>query len=255
MESQKKDMLELKQIALSVAGKPLIHDVTLTIPSGEIHVLMGRNGSGKTSLAYALMGHPHYVVTHGSAILDGVDLLSLPVEKRAHTGLFLSFQNPVPIPGVSLGQFLRTSLLALQKHRPDFPKISNIRSHLKRHMHELGIDESFLSRSVHEGCSGGERKRLEVLQLRLLEPKMAILDETDSGLDVDALKLVAQQISAFRAPHRSFLLITHYARLLDLIQPDAVHVFGEGRILASGGFQLVHEVEKHGYERFATPMA
>ena len=229
-------------------GKQILKGVTLEVPAGQVHAIMGPNGSGKSTLSYVLSGRDGYEVTEGSATLNGEDLLDLEPEERAAAGLFLAFQYPVEIPGVGNMTFLRTAVNAQRKARgedelsaADFLKI--VREKAK----SLDIDAEMLKRPVNVGFSGGEKKRNEILQMAMLEPKMCILDETDSGLDVDAMRLVAQGVNALRAPDRSFLVITHYQRLLDHIQPDVVHIMAEGRIIRSGGPELALEVEKNGY--------
>lgn len=229
-------------------GKQILKGVTLEVPAGEVHAIMGPNGSGKSTLSYVLSGRDGYEVTEGSATLNGEDLLDLEPEERAANGLFLAFQYPVEIPGVGNLTFLRTAVNAQRKARgeeelsaADFLKL--VRAKAKT----LDIDADMLKRPVNVGFSGGEKKRNEILQMAMLEPKMCIMDETDSGLDVDAMRLVAQGVNALRAPDRSFLVITHYQRLLDHIQPDVVHIMADGRIIRSGGPELALEVEKNGY--------
>ncbi len=240
-------LLNIKNLGLQIADRKVLDNFSLQINAGEVHALMGRNGSGKTSLANALMGHPKYQILSGSVELDGEDILSLAPEERAARGLFLGFQYPVAIPGVTVTQFLLASVKAV---RGDQISAKEFRSRVKKELEALQIPESFMTRFVNEGFSGGEKKRLETLQLRLLEPKLAVLDETDSGLDIDALRVIAQNIEQMRNANRSFLLITHYQRLLDYIRPDRVHVLANGRIVKSGGFELVKELEQKGYEAF-----
>ena len=229
-------------------GKQILKGVTLEVPAGEVHAIMGPNGSGKSTLSYVLSGRDGYEVTEGEATLNGEDLLDLEPEERAAAGLFLAFQYPVEIPGVGNLTFLRTAVNAQRKARgeeelsaADFLKV--VREKAK----SLDIDAEMLKRPVNVGFSGGEKKRNEILQMAMLEPKMCIMDETDSGLDVDAMRLVAKGVNALRAPDRSFLVITHYQRLLDHIQPDVVHIMAEGRIIRSGGPELALEVEHNGY--------
>ena len=229
-------------------GKQILKGVTLEVPAGEVHAIMGPNGSGKSTLSYVLSGRDGYEVTEGSATLDGADLLDMEPEDRAAAGLFLAFQYPVEIPGVGNLTFLRTALNAQRKTRgeeelsaADFLKL--VREKAKG----LQIDAEMLKRPVNVGFSGGEKKRNEILQMAMLEPRMCILDETDSGLDVDAMRLVADGVNALRSPDRSFLVITHYQRLLDHIQPDVVHIMADGRIVKSGGPELALEVEQNGY--------
>ena len=243
-------MLEIKGLAVKLEeeDKQILKGVDLTVKAGEVHAIMGPNGSGKSTLSYVLSGRDGYEVTGGSATLDGTDLLELEAEERAAEGLFLAFQYPVEIPGVGNMTFLRTAVNAQRKARgeeemsaADFLKF--IRAKAK----DLKIDAEMLKRPVNVGFSGGEKKRNEILQMAMLEPKMCILDETDSGLDVDAMKLVSEGVNALRSPDRAFLVITHYQRLLDHIKPDVVHIMADGRIVKSGGPELALEVENHGY--------
>jgi Fe-S cluster assembly ATP-binding protein len=245
--------LEIRDLHAGVtdaAGESLevLRGVDLTIKSGETHAIMGPNGSGKTTLAYAIAGHPKYHVTKGSITLDGEDVLSMSVDARARAGLFLAMQYPVEVPGVSVSNFLRTAITAV---RGEAPKIRTFTKELKAAMDELSMDPSFAQRNLNEGFSGGEKKRHEILQLELLNPKIAILDETDSGLDIDALRVVSAGINRFREnPEHGVLLITHYTRILRYVQPDFVHVFIGGRIAEEGGSELAEELETSGYERF-----
>ncbi|PAU97141.1 Fe-S cluster assembly ATPase SufC [Paracoccus salipaludis] len=243
-------MLEIKNlhVQLEEEGKQILKGVTLTVPAGEVHAIMGPNGSGKSTTSYVLSGREGYEVTEGSATLDGRDLLEMEPEERAAAGLFLAFQYPVEIPGVGNMTFLRTAVNAQRKARGeeelsagDFLKL--VREKAKA----LDIDAEMLKRPVNVGFSGGEKKRNEILQMAMLEPRMCILDETDSGLDVDAMRLVAEGVNALRSPERSFLVITHYQRLLDHIVPDVVHIMHDGRIVKSGGPELALEVERNGY--------
>ena len=243
-------MLEIKNlhVKLQEEDKQILKGVDLTIEPGSVHAIMGPNGSGKSTLSYVLSGRDGYVVTEGTATMNGVDLLDMEVEARAAAGLFLAFQYPVEIPGVGNMTFLRTAVNAQRKARgeeelssADFLKL--VRAKAKT----LKIDAEMLKRPVNVGFSGGEKKRNEILQMAMLEPKMCILDETDSGLDVDAMKLVAEGVNALRAPDRSFVVITHYQRLLDHIQPDVVHIMAAGRIIKTGGPELALEVEQNGY--------
>jgi Fe-S cluster assembly ATP-binding protein len=238
-------LFQIKDLHVEVDGKKVLQGVNLTVNRGEVHAIMGRNGTGKTTLSYTLMGHPKYTVTQGSIILEGEDITNLKPEERARKRLFLAFQYPVAVPGVSVASFLRASLKAVRLTEVE-PK--NFRALIKTELKSLGIPEAFMTRSLNEGFSGGEKKRLETLQLRLLEPKMAVLDETDSGLDIDALKSVAENLDNYRSPERGILLITHYQRMLNYIKPDFVHVFGSGRVLQSGGPELAHKLESQGYE-------
>jgi Fe-S cluster assembly ATP-binding protein len=245
--------LEIRDLHVGVtdtAGRSLevLRGVDLTISSGQTHAIMGPNGSGKTTLAYAIAGHPKYHVTQGSITLDGEDVLKMSVDARARAGLFLAMQYPVEVPGVSVSNFLRTAMTAV---RGEAPKLRVFTKELKSAMDELAMDPSFAQRNLNEGFSGGEKKRHEILQLELLNPKIAILDETDSGLDIDALRVVSAGINRFRenAEH-GVLLITHYTRILRYVQPDFVHVFVAGRIAEEGGSELAEELESSGYERF-----
>jgi Fe-S cluster assembly ATP-binding protein len=245
--------LEIRNLHAGVtdaAGESLevLRGVDLTIKSGETHAIMGPNGSGKTTLAYAIAGHPKYQVTQGSITLDGEDVLKMSVDARARAGLFLAMQYPVEVPGVSVSNFLRTAVTAV---RGEAPKLRVFLKEMKTAMDDLAMDPSFAQRNLNEGFSGGEKKRHEILQLELLNPKIAILDETDSGLDIDALRVVSAGINRFRAdPEHGVLLITHYTRILRYVQPDFVHVFVAGRIAEEGGSELAEELEANGYERF-----
>jgi Fe-S cluster assembly ATP-binding protein len=230
--------------------KEILRGVNLTIESGQIHAVMGPNGSGKSTLAYVIAGHPKYTVTSGSITLDGADVLAMSVDERARAGLFLAMQYPVEIPGVSVSNFLRTSATAI---RGEAPKLRTWIGEVKEAMKDLQMDPTFAERNVNEGFSGGEKKRHEILQMSLLKPKFAVLDETDSGLDVDALKVVSEGVNAFReASDAGTLLITHYTRILKYIKPDFVHVFVDGRIVESGGSELADVLEADGYERFTS---
>jgi Fe-S cluster assembly ATP-binding protein len=248
--------LEIKDLHVTVRGSSdaaanteILRGVDLTVRSGETHAIMGPNGSGKSTLAYAIAGHPRYEVTSGEILLDGNDVLSMTVDERARAGLFLAMQYPVEVPGVSMSNFLRSAATAV---RGEAPKLRHWVKEVKTAMADLEIDQAFADRSVNEGFSGGEKKRHEVLQLALLQPKIAILDETDSGLDVDALRVVSESINSFRANGDvGVLLITHYTRILRHITPDHVHVFAGGRIVESGGADLAEELDEHGYVRFA----
>jgi Fe-S cluster assembly ATP-binding protein len=245
--------LEIRDLHAGVtdaAGESLevLRGVDLTITSGQTHAIMGPNGSGKTTLAYAIAGHPKYQVTKGSITLDGEDVLAMSVDARARAGLFLAMQYPVEVPGVSVSNFLRTAITAV---RGEAPKLRTFTKELRAAMDELQMDPSFAQRNLNEGSSGGEKKRHEILQLELLDPKIAILDETDSGLDIDALRVVSAGINRFREnPEHGVLLITHYTRILRYVQPDFVHVFVGGRIAEEGGSELAEELETSGYERF-----
>ena len=244
--------LEIKGLHVSIAvdggTKEILTGVDLTIRSGETHAIMGPNGSGKSTLAYAIAGHPRYEVTAGSVTLDGQDVLSMSVDERARAGLFLAMQYPVEVPGVSTANFLRSAATAV---RGEAPKLRTWVKEVKQAMTDLEIDPAFAERNVNEGFSGGEKKRQEVLQLSLLKPKFAVLDETDSGLDVDALRIVSDGVNRFReGGETGVLLITHYTRILQHIRPDRVHVFAGGKVVESGGPELADELEEHGYVRF-----
>jgi len=244
--------LEIKDLHASVvtdAGEtPILRGVDLTVESGRIQAVMGPNGSGKSTLAYVIAGHPKYQVTSGSITLDGQDVLDMSVDERARAGLFLAMQYPVEIPGVSVSNFLRTSATAV---RGEAPKLRTWIGEVKDAMGNLQMDPAFAERNVNEGFSGGEKKRHEILQMSLLKPKIAILDETDSGLDVDALRVVSEGVNRFREESDAgILLITHYTRILRYIKPDVVNVFAGGRIVESGGPELAETLESEGYERF-----
>jgi Fe-S cluster assembly ATP-binding protein len=236
--------LVVEGLRASVDGKEILRGVDLRVPPGEIHALMGPNGSGKSTLAYTLMGHPKYTVTAGSASFDGVDLLPLAADARARLGLFLCFQYPTAIPGVTVMNFLRTALKAQGKELPARDFIAAVR----REMDALRIDESFRSRYINDGFSGGEKKRAEILQLALFRPRLAILDETDSGLDIDALRTVAEGVRSVAGPDMGVLVITHYPRILEHLTPDVVHVFADGRVVLSGDAELAHRIEREGYD-------
>jgi len=241
-------MLEIKNLHASVDGSEILHGVTLKINRGEIHAVMGPNGSGKSTLAKVLAGHQGYEVTKGEVLLQGRDLFSLSPEERAREGIFLGFQYPVEIPGVSNMYFLKTALNEIRKHRGlEELDAMDFLAMVKEKMKMVNIDESLANRSVNEGFSGGEKKRNEIFQMLVLEPKLAILDETDSGLDIDALKIVANGVNSFRREDRAILLVTHYQRLLSYITPDRVHVLLDGRIVKSGGKELALELEEKGY--------
>jgi Fe-S cluster assembly ATP-binding protein len=251
--------LVIKDLHVSVAATeaaeeiPILKGVDLTVNSGETHALMGPNGSGKSTLSYAIAGHPKYVVTSGSITLDGQDVLEMTVDERARAGLFLAMQYPVEVPGVSMSNFLRTAATAV---RGEAPKLRHWVKEVKSAMDDLDIDPAFSERSVNEGFSGGEKKRHEILQLSLLKPKIAVLDETDSGLDVDALRVVSDGVNRYAEEvHGGILLITHYTRILRYIQPQFVHVFVGGRIVESGGPELADELEENGYVRFTQQAA
>jgi Fe-S cluster assembly ATP-binding protein len=229
--------------------KPILTGVTLTVKSGETHAIMGPNGSGKSTLAYSIAGHPKYQITGGTVTLDGADVLAMSVDERARAGLFLAMQYPVEVPGVSVANFLRTAKTAIDG---EAPKLRTWSGELKGAMEKMGMDPAFAQRNVNEGFSGGEKKRHEIVQLELLKPKIAILDETDSGLDVDALRVVSEGVSRVKEETGSgVLLITHYTRILRYIKPDFVHVFVAGRIVEEGGPELAEQLEAEGYERYS----
>ncbi|ALG84795.1 Fe-S cluster assembly ATPase SufC [Gordonia phthalatica] len=231
----------------------ILKGVDLTINSNETHAIMGPNGSGKSTLSYAIAGHPKYTVTSGTITLDGEDVLAMSVDERARAGLFLAMQYPVEVPGVSMSNFLRSAVTAV---RGEAPKLRHWVKETRTAMAELEIDPAFGERSVNEGFSGGEKKRHEILQLSLLKPKVAILDETDSGLDVDALRIVSEGVNRYKeAENGGILLITHYTRILRYIKPDFVHVFVNGRVVESAGPELADELEENGYERFTSAVA
>ncbi len=249
-------MLVIENLSARVEGKAILNGISLTVPTGEVHAIMGPNGSGKSTLSYVLSGREGYEVTGGSAMFNGQDLLAMEPEARAAAGLFLAFQYPVELPGVGNANFLRTALNAQRRLRGEseldavqFLKLA--RAELKN----LSMADDMLKRNVNVGFSGGEKKRNEVLQMAILRPKFAVLDETDSGLDIDALKIVADGVNALRGAEFSALVITHYQRLLDYIVPDKVHVLAAGRIVRSGGPELAHQLEAHGYAAFTAEAA
>ena len=241
-------LLEIRDLSARAEGKDILKGLSLSVGAGEVHAIMGPNGSGKSTLARVLAGHPGYEVTGGSIVYDGKDLLELEPEERACEGLFMAFQYPVEIAGINNAYFLKAALNAVRKHRgePDVDAVEFMQ--LAREKAKLlEMDQSMLSRSVNEGFSGGEKKRNEIFQMAVLEPRLAVLDETDSGLDIDALRVVANGVNALRSPQRSMLVVTHYQRLLNYIVPDHVHVLSEGRIVRSGGKELALELEDKGY--------
>ena len=241
-------MLDIKNLKVSAEGKEILKGIDLSVNTGEVHAIMGPNGSGKSTLARALSGHPEYAVTEGSVTFEGADLLDMDPDERARAGVFMAFQYPVEIAGVNNAYFLKAALNAARKHRGE-PELDAMEfmALVKEKSRVLDMDQSFLSRGVNEGFSGGEKKRNEIFQMALLEPRLAILDETDSGLDIDALKLVAAGVNAMRSPERAFVVVTHYQRLLNYIVPDFVHVLSNGRIVKSGGKDLALELEARGY--------
>ena len=239
--------LEIKNLHVSIADKEIVKGLSLTIKGGEVHAIMGPNGTGKSTLSKAIAGHPDYTITSGEVLLDGVSILEKEADERARAGIFLAFQYPSEIPGVSIANFLRA---ALQARLADGEEIdaSGYYKRLYAKMDLLKIDRKFTSRAVNDGFSGGEKKRCEILQMAMLEPKVALMDETDSGLDIDALRIVADGVNTMRSPELGVLLITHYQRLLDYIVPDYVHVMYDGRIVKSGDKTLAHELEAKGYD-------
>jgi Fe-S cluster assembly ATP-binding protein len=238
--------LEIKGLHASVEGKEILKGVDLTVAQGETHALMGPNGSGKSTLAYTLMGHPKYQVTSGQVLIDGQSILGLTPDKRAKKGLFLAFQYPVGVQGVSMFSFLRAAYNNSRPPGSELPTIFEFREAVAERLKMLGMDESFLSRYLNEGFSGGEKKRAEILQMALMQPKFAVLDETDSGLDIDALRIVAEGINKVSGPQMGTLLITHYQRILKYVKPQFVHVMFEGKIIESGGEDLSRLMEEKG---------
>jgi len=247
-------VLEIKDLQVSVVtdagNKEILRGVDITIKSGETHAIMGPNGSGKSTLAYSIAGHPKYIITGGSVTLDGADVLEMSVDERAKAGLFLAMQYPVEVPGVSVSNFLRTAVTAI---RGEAPKVRTWVGEVKAAMASLNMDTAFSERNVNEGFSGGEKKRHEILQMELLKPKIAILDETDSGLDVDALRIVSEGVNRVKANSElGVMLITHYTRILRYIKPDFVHVFANGKIVEEGGPELADKLEEKGYAEYIT---
>jgi Fe-S cluster assembly ATP-binding protein len=243
--------LEIRDLHVSVQGKPILKGVNLTVRQGEVHALMGPNGTGKSTLAHALMGHPNFEVTHGQILFKGQDLVGLEPDERSRLGLFLAFQYPVAIPGVSLANFLRAALNARRRARDPADKgmpIPEFRKLLKQKMDVLQMPYEFAGRYLNEGFSGGEKKRAEILQLATLEPEIAVLDETDSGLDIDALRIVASGVNDLAGPELGVLVITHYQRILNYIKPRFVHIMLGGRVVESGGPELAEHLEEHGYD-------
>ena len=240
-------LLAVENLQVSVEGKEILKGLTLTVNAGEVHAMMGPNGSGKSTLSFCLMGHPKYAITAGRILYGGEDVASLSPDARAKRGLFLAFQYPTAIPGVTIANFLRAALRGVRG--TDAP-VKEFRQTVKTHLKALGIPDAFMNRYVNDGFSGGAKKRLEILQMAVLDPTLAVLDETDSGLDIDAMKTVAAGINASRSPQRGILLITHYQRLLDYVKPDVVHVLIDGRIARSGGPELALELESKGYQGF-----
>jgi Fe-S cluster assembly ATP-binding protein len=249
-------MLRVRNLHASAGGHEILRGIDLSIGTGEVHAIMGPNGSGKSTLARVLAGHPEYQVTEGEVLFDGRDLLTMDPEWRARAGVFMAFQYPVEIPGVNNAYFLKAALNALRTDRgQEALDAVEFMALVRERMAQLGIDDSLLNRPVNEGFSGGEKKRNEIFQMAVLEPRLAILDETDSGLDIDALRIVSHGVNAMRRPDRAFLLVTHYQRLLDYVVPDVVHVLADGRIIRSGGKELALELEEKGYGWLEAAMA
>ncbi len=245
--------LTIKNLRVSVDGKLILKDLNLEVKLGEIHAIMGPNGSGKSTLAYALAGHPKYEVEDGEVWMDGVNLLELTPDERAKMGLFLAFQYPTAIPGITMANFLRTAVNAIKGEKNGDGKnkgipITEFRKMMTAKMDLLKMDKEFARRYLNEGFSGGEKKRAEILQMALIEPKFAILDETDSGLDIDALRIVSDGVNALTGPNRAFIIITHYQRILNYIKPDYLHVMYDGQIVESGGAELAQRLEEQGYD-------
>jgi|SRR5262245_25446116 len=247
-------MLEIRDLHARVEGRDILRGIDLEVPAGQVHAVMGPNGSGKSTLAYVLAGREGYEIQRGQVLFAGRDLLAMPAEERAREGLFLAFQYPIEIPGLPTALFLKAALNAVRKHRGE-PELDAIEflALARERMRRLGMDERLLQRPINEGFSGGEKKRNEIFQMAMLEPRFCLLDETDSGLDIDALKVVADGVNAMRGPGRSMLLITHYERLLEYVVPDAVHVLSQGRIVRSGDRTLARELEEKGYAGAAAP--
>ena len=244
-------MLQINNLHARVAGKDILQGIDLTIQPGEVHAIMGPNGSGKSTLSHLMTGRDGYDITQGELLFEGKDISELAVDERAREGIFLAFQYPAEIPGVGSMSFVRSAVNAVRKHRGEeeldsaaFLKLA------KQTAKDLGMDPSLLKRAVNSGFSGGEKKRFDILQMTMLEPKFCILDETDSGLDIDALRHVADAVNRLRSPERSMLVITHYQRLLDYIKPDVVHILADGKIVTSGGFEIAERLEKDGYQAF-----
>lgn len=243
--------LVIRNLHVSVAGKEILKGLNLTIGQGQVHAIMGPNGTGKSTLAYALMGHPSYQVTDGEVWYRGVNLLTLSPDQRSHKGLFLALQYPVSIPGVTVANFLRTAVNAKRKAENPEDKgipIPEFRKRMKEQMDNLKMDPAFAGRYLNEGFSGGEKKRTEILQMAMLKPEIAILDETDSGLDIDALRIVSEGVNTLRGPDMGVMVITHYQRILNYIKPDFVHVMLDGRVVESGGPELALQLEEQGYD-------
>lgn len=239
--------LSITNLHAAIDGNPILKGLSLEIPAGEVHAIMGPNGSGKSTLSKVVAGHEDYEVTEGSVTMNGEDLLEMEIDERSRAGLFLAFQYPAIVPGVTMANFIRAALQARLPKGEELDAVSYYKQ-LYEKMDQLGIDRQFTSRSVNEGFSGGEKKRNEVLQMMMLEPAYCLMDETDSGLDIDALKVVADGVNSMRSPDRGFLVITHYQRLLDYIEPDHVHILADGQIVRSGTKELARELEKKGYD-------
>lgn len=244
-----KFMFSIQNLHVSVGNNPILHGVSICINPGEIHAVMGPNGSGKSTLANTIMGHPKYIMTAGDIRINNESVVGLKADKRARSGIFLAFQYPKEIPGVTVSEFLRTAVSAVRKaRREEIPTPIEFRKLLREKLKELSLDASFMNRYMNDGFSGGEKKKMEILQMAFLEPRIAVLDETDSGLDVDALKVVADGINKLTSRERGILLITHYQRILHYVKPHFVHVMMDGKIVQSGSADLAHKVEKEGYE-------
>lgn len=250
--SDKKPLFEFRDIHVEVEGKEVVKGVSLTINKGEVHAIMGKNGSGKSSLSNALMGHPSYRITKGEAYLNGANILEMEADERSRAGIFLAFQYPLAIPGVTVANFLRA---ALKAHRGPDADMSDFRKKFKDEMDALSVDHVFATRYLNEGFSGGEKKRIEILQMSMLDPKVALLDETDSGLDIDALKTVAEGINRFHNEDKGILLVTHYQRLLNYVKPHYVHVMMDGKLVKTGGPELALKLEDSGYDWIEKEMA
>ncbi|HEV3312920.1 MAG TPA: Fe-S cluster assembly ATPase SufC [Chloroflexota bacterium] len=244
------NLLEIRNLHVGIGDKEIVKGVDLVVNRGEVHAIMGPNGSGKSTLASTLMGHPFYTVTKGDVLFDGQDIAALSADQRAKLGIFLAFQYPHSVPGVTVANFLRTAVNSVRGGNGNKVSPREFRAELRGQMATLQMDDSVAGRYINEGFSGGEKKRAEILQMAMLKPKLAIMDETDSGLDIDALRIVAEGVTSQLGPELGVLLITHYQRILNYITPDFVHVMAEGRIVANGGPELAHELERSGYAAF-----
>jgi Fe-S cluster assembly ATP-binding protein len=251
LQLPKFERLEIRELWVSTEGKQVLKGVSLAINKGEVHAIMGPNGSGKSTLAYTLMGHPKYKVERGQILLNGEDITNLSADKRARRGLFLAFQYPVPISGLSLFNFMRAAFNATRPPGAPRPNIVEFRRYFLENLSKIGLPQDFMNRYVNDGWSGGEKKMGDVFQMTVLRPSLVVLDETDSGLDIDALKRVSSAVNAYRSPEVGLLLITHYNRILQYVKPDYVHLLVDGRIIRSGGPELADEVERLGYEGIA----